>query len=139
MLALAVSSRRHCRSLAISSAAGTLLHPGATAGCKANSGLHICALLPRSSASQAIMLFACCPTDAQTCLCAAWQAEQHVPSPNATHLGILMDDAAVSLVVDLVRRLQRETPGPFVRSSGSSGSGGGSPFGRVSAALSAVF
>ena len=61
-----------------------------------------------------------------------------MPSPNATHLGILMDDAAIDLVVDLVRRLQRETPGPFVRSR-SGGPGGGSLFGRVNAALSAIF
>ena len=71
-------------------------------------------------------------------LCATRQAEQHVPSPNATHLGILMDDAAIDLVVDLVRRLQRETPGPFIRSR-SSGTAGSSLFGRVSAALSAIF
>lgn len=61
-----------------------------------------------------------------------------MPSPNATHLGILMDDAAIDLVVDLVRRLQRETPGPFMRSR-SSGTGGSSLFGRVNAALSAIF
>jgi hypothetical protein len=61
-----------------------------------------------------------------------------VPSPNATHLGILMDDAAIDLVVDLVRRLQRETPGPFVRSR-SGGTGGSGLFGRVNAALSAIF
>jgi hypothetical protein len=61
-----------------------------------------------------------------------------VPSPNATHLGILMDDAAISLVVDLVRRLQRETPGPFLRSR-SSETGGSGLLGRVSAALSAIF
>ena len=61
-----------------------------------------------------------------------------MPSPNATHLGILMDDAAISLVVDLVRKLQHETPGPFVRSRGSE-TGGGSLFGRVNAALSAIF
>jgi hypothetical protein len=47
-----------------------------------------------------------------------------------------MDDAAIDLVLDLVRQLQRETPALLARSRSSDTAR--SLFGRISAALSAV-
>ena len=58
-------------------------------------------------------------------------------TPNATHLGILMDDAAIDLVLDLVRQLQRQTPAVLERSRNSGTDN--SILSRISTALSAIF
>lgn len=61
-----------------------------------------------------------------------------MPNPNATHLGILMDDAAIDLVLRLVDSLQwGGLAAP--QSSGSEAVGSRSIFGRMKAALSATF
>lgn len=74
----------------------------------------------------------------QSCVQLGPLAEQHVPNPNATHLGILMDDAAIDLVLQLVDRLQwGRLAAPH--SSGNMAMGSHSIFGRMKAALSATF
>jgi pimeloyl-ACP methyl ester carboxylesterase len=71
----------------------------------------------------------------QSCRQLGPMAEQHVPNPNATHLGILMDDAAIDLVLSLVEDLQQHPP--FLqRSFGASDKAfHRSIFGRIRAAF----
>lgn len=60
-----------------------------------------------------------------------------MPNPNATHLGILMDDAAIDVVLRLVQRLQHETPA--LQGTSRKAAGSSNAFGRIKAALSASF
>lgn len=66
------------------------------------------------------------------------QAEQHVPNPNATHLGILMDDAAIDLVLSLVDDLQRQTPFSKSVAGAEPSHRGGGIFGRITRAFAAA-